>query len=85
MFAPLAAHESGNAEEELSIAASKIVLNIYAVQEAVHQVHVECTPEPRNVLSTTGSNKDTHRSEPRKSAECPSFSVSFRLTLSLTW
>ena len=62
-----------------------IMLNIYAVQEAVHQVHVECTPEPRNVLSTTGSNKDTHRSEPRKSAECPSFSVSFRLTLSLTW
>ena len=61
------------------------MLNIYAVQEAVHQVHVECTPEPRNVLSTTGSNKDTHRSEPRKSAECPSFSVSFRLTLSLTW
>ena len=57
---------------------------MYAVQEAVHQVHVKSTPEPQNVLSTIGSNKDTHRSEPRKSAECPSFSVSFRLTLSLT-
>ena len=72
-------------EEPCVVYLNARLLNIYAVQEAVHQVHVKCTPEPQNVLSTIGSSKDTHRSEPRKSAECPSFSVSFRLTLSLTW